>query len=409
MCSVSTLHRYVSKGLASIVEGRHTTIRLSFSPRGLGNAAEPWLIAPKANACVGCGAQQARDASGGAAGVEAGGVPQASSTPLIRWSVVPHAFRRRLPERFKARDSHDVVLLCTGCHSKLERPYMEWRRQVFDAAAIAEDTARCEAEPEVAAVRSAARALQKQHRMPPERRAELSRLVARHSGADEATAEVIERAAKLRQVAHAPRKSHTHRASLTHRASFTHRAGLTHRASLTHPIVSSFVTLYLFPADHRCASPNPTSSYTRPREGYTPPEDLLIAKLADAGGAAGRGAAKEALGAALGGAATGASLVAPGVADGGADRFANGDQSESCAESVAGDDSTHSNLDPLDGCVSGALFDFVVSWRQLFVEVSLILRSFSRPPFVTPNRPRLSHTPRFPSPPPPHLSHTSSF
>ena len=37
--------------------GEHA-ITLHFTPKGLGNAQEPWLLAPKANACVGCGAPQ---------------------------------------------------------------------------------------------------------------------------------------------------------------------------------------------------------------------------------------------------------------------------------------------------------------------------------------------------------------
>jgi len=39
-------------------------ITLSFKPAGLGNAAEPWLVEPKANACVGCGVEQAEASRG---------------------------------------------------------------------------------------------------------------------------------------------------------------------------------------------------------------------------------------------------------------------------------------------------------------------------------------------------------
>ena len=48
---------YVDRGLAELDAGGES-IRLLFAPKGLGNAAEPWLTEPKANACVGCGVDQ---------------------------------------------------------------------------------------------------------------------------------------------------------------------------------------------------------------------------------------------------------------------------------------------------------------------------------------------------------------
>ena len=85
-------------------DGKHA-ITLRFTPGGLGNSEEPWLLAPKENACVGCGVSQ-----------------EVSPSGLIRWSVVPPSFRSLLPESHKSRDSHDIVLLCRGCHDRVVRP-----------------------------------------------------------------------------------------------------------------------------------------------------------------------------------------------------------------------------------------------------------------------------------------------
>jgi hypothetical protein len=166
---------YVARGLATPDE-RQRSITLTFSPAGLGNASEPWLVQPKENACVGCGVSQAEAAifnrqigagmrpagsadataeyalevvaeyapGGGAeSAVPEGEAAGRAAAGLIRWSVLPHSMRRLLPAEHKAHDSHDIVLLCGGCHRLVEAPYARWRRQLFAAHGIPLDTARC--------------------------------------------------------------------------------------------------------------------------------------------------------------------------------------------------------------------------------------------------------------------------
>ena len=202
MCRVSQKRAewYCSKGLAALEAGTPRTIRLAFEPRGLGNAGEPWLIEPKANACVGCGVAQRCGGGGGDGGGGGGG---GGGAELIRWSVVPHSFRRLLPEEMRSRDSHDIVLLCRRCHQKVERPYAERRSELFAARGIREDTARVVDAPELARVKSAARLLggsaAVRARVPARRLAELEAAVAAHFGVDAAalTPERVAEAAAL--------------------------------------------------------------------------------------------------------------------------------------------------------------------------------------------------------------------
>lgn len=195
---------YARRGLATLDE-QQRSITLTFRPAGLGNAAEPWLVQPKANACVGCGVDQAeasvsgkrtgvsglgrgteasasgtrdgqgRDVKTGPTGCEGkamlegavkpeGGAMTERSWPreydtalpvaagLIRWSVLPHSMRRLLPEDHKAHDSHDIVLLCGACHRRVEAPYARWRREIMAAHEIPLDTARYVQDPQVAQV-----------------------------------------------------------------------------------------------------------------------------------------------------------------------------------------------------------------------------------------------------------------
>lgn len=173
---------YLSRGLARLVESGEDgeapgrTIRLNFTPNGHGNAEEPWLLQGKRNVCVGCGVEQ--DAA--AAAAEASPAPacedgQRQHTQHVRFSVVPHAFRKHLPPHMKSRDSHDVVLVCTGCYARLAQPYERHRAAAFVARGVAKDAdSRLETDPLSERMRSAAVALTAHGAaLPAARRAEL--------------------------------------------------------------------------------------------------------------------------------------------------------------------------------------------------------------------------------------------
>jgi cation-transporting P-type ATPase D len=92
--------RYVTKGLAVLVQEEPFTVRLTFAHRDddsqRGSAA--FYTSSRANRCVACG-------EGG---------------HYLRWRVVPACYRRALPVALKSHRSHDVVLLCMGCHERAQ-------------------------------------------------------------------------------------------------------------------------------------------------------------------------------------------------------------------------------------------------------------------------------------------------
>jgi len=134
---------YLAKGLASLLpegdplaaQAPGRTIRLHFEPGGPGNAAEPWLLAGKRNACVGCGGEAGGGGEGrGGDGSRCGA--DGAAARLVRFSVVPHAFRRHLPDPMKSRDSHDLVVLCVGCYGVLEPAYERHRQHLYRRRAL---------------------------------------------------------------------------------------------------------------------------------------------------------------------------------------------------------------------------------------------------------------------------------
>lgn len=103
---------YISRGLADLRHKDHCpalsdtrlqcacsqdadmAVQLRFEPKGRGHEGNEYYLAPKKNECVVC----------------------AADTSLLRYSVVPHYYRRHMPEYLKSRSSHDIVLMCVSCH-----------------------------------------------------------------------------------------------------------------------------------------------------------------------------------------------------------------------------------------------------------------------------------------------------
>ena len=65
--------------------------------------------------CVSCGALQAAMQAPQARAASADTGPGAAGVELIRFYVVPHAFRTHFPEAAKAHCHHDILLLCRAC------------------------------------------------------------------------------------------------------------------------------------------------------------------------------------------------------------------------------------------------------------------------------------------------------
>lgn len=89
---------YLERGLAVVVSEEPFTIRLNFEPAGRGHADDIFYLGSKENKCVVCGSEK----------------------DINKHHVVPRVFRRHLPDRYKNRNSHDIVILCVECHVRYE-------------------------------------------------------------------------------------------------------------------------------------------------------------------------------------------------------------------------------------------------------------------------------------------------
>ncbi len=88
---------YLEHDLAERIDDR--TIRLKFTPSGLGHAGHNFYLIPRENRCVVCG----------------------DARKLTRHHVVPACYWRHIPKRYKSGSSHDVLATCVECHTTYER------------------------------------------------------------------------------------------------------------------------------------------------------------------------------------------------------------------------------------------------------------------------------------------------
>lgn len=80
--------------LGVLVSEDPIVVRLSFVPSGMGRDGDEFYLTPRENKCVVCGTDQR----------------------LTRHHVVPQAFRRHFPSKFKEYADHDIVAACEPCH-----------------------------------------------------------------------------------------------------------------------------------------------------------------------------------------------------------------------------------------------------------------------------------------------------
>ncbi|KAH7623572.1 putative Protein RRP6-like 3 [Nannochloris sp. 'desiccata'] len=103
---------YIRKGLAEEVDpGKEPlTVRLTFDHKDDDQraGAHEFYSSKRSNTCVACG----------------------SGKHYLRYRVVPVCYRRALPERFKSHRSHDVLLLCVGCHEVAQRASEQMKREI---------------------------------------------------------------------------------------------------------------------------------------------------------------------------------------------------------------------------------------------------------------------------------------
>lgn len=102
-CSEKKYRWYASRGLAEQVNDKNI-FKLNFWPKGKGHAessAKDYYLGEKQNVCVVCG----------------------TADNLTKHHVVPTFYRKHFPHKFKARASHDLVLICVPDHFEYENEH----------------------------------------------------------------------------------------------------------------------------------------------------------------------------------------------------------------------------------------------------------------------------------------------
>jgi hypothetical protein len=111
-CRRKVINWYLDRGLATLVAD--STIRLHFYPKARFNRDEAMKV--KINLCVVCG----------------------TTKKLNKHHIVPHCFRTALPVGWRGGPAlfHDLVMLCTTCHSNYEIEGDKLKKKLADEFGI---------------------------------------------------------------------------------------------------------------------------------------------------------------------------------------------------------------------------------------------------------------------------------
>ncbi len=107
-CNEKKISWYLKRDLADIIDSK--TIRLKFKPNGLGNYNKNYGLFEMENKCVRCGSEE----------------------HLTKHHVVPSCYRTYFPNNLKSHSFHDVVSLCTNCHSEYETHAFLLKKKLSD-------------------------------------------------------------------------------------------------------------------------------------------------------------------------------------------------------------------------------------------------------------------------------------
>ncbi|XP_054913019.1 exonuclease 3'-5' domain-containing protein 2 isoform X2 [Poeciliopsis prolifica] len=173
---------YLDKGIGELQSEDPFIVRLLFEPSGRPDSQQDYYLTAKENLCVVCG----------------------KADSYIRKNIVPHEYRRHFPTEMKDHNSHDILLLCTGCHaaSNVHDGFLKQQlANEFDAPQGCEEGVRLLEDPDRRRVRSAARALlSAKDGLPQQRRDELQLLIRSYMDMNEeqeVTNEALQEAAAL--------------------------------------------------------------------------------------------------------------------------------------------------------------------------------------------------------------------
>lgn len=105
LCVEKKVKWYLSRNLAIVIGEDPIEIRLKFQPKGIGNNGDKFFLAEKKNKCVVTGSEYIRE--------------------LTKHHVVPHCYRKFMPDEVKSNNSHDVIPICVESHFEYEREYAD--------------------------------------------------------------------------------------------------------------------------------------------------------------------------------------------------------------------------------------------------------------------------------------------
>lgn len=109
LCKRKKMEWYLEHNLAELIQNQTPPkIKLTFEPNGPGQVGSLFYLTPRENRCVVCAAKER----------------------LTRHHVVPKCYRKHFPLTMKQGLSHDVVVLCVECHTRVEQYYDEAKLQL---------------------------------------------------------------------------------------------------------------------------------------------------------------------------------------------------------------------------------------------------------------------------------------
>lgn len=190
-CDRKKIDWYLSRDLAKLIEDDPPAIMLRFEPKGRPeDEGNDFYIQSKKNICVGCG----------------------QGDHYLRYRIIPSCYRMHFPEHLKSHRSHDIVLLCVDCHEIAHVAAEKHKRQLAAEYGIplyirnvmasnqAQNATESSADVNFEGVsplqlRIAAMALLRHgHKMPSNRREELTQIIVKYYGGRQITEEDLERA-----------------------------------------------------------------------------------------------------------------------------------------------------------------------------------------------------------------------
>jgi hypothetical protein len=177
-CDIKKAKWYLDRNLADQVEEK--VIRLKFQPKGLGNAGDDFGLAPRKNMCVVCGKE---------------------NVDFTAHHVVPFCYRTNFPDEVKSHSSHDVLLLCIGCHEKYEIEAQKLKTQLGEEYGYPVTMSRFTHNTKLGRVMKHASAiLLHKHEMPVERYELLLKTVQEYYGKTDISEEEIREAAAINPI-----------------------------------------------------------------------------------------------------------------------------------------------------------------------------------------------------------------